>query len=118
MESRAHLTICRVTVLQDLQQFCDYNTSASATSTGIEDAPVTPSGWIPKVGDLVRQKVAVKKEFGPSYCAPVPVFGIHSSRTVVLPPLACAKEKRFVSIDNVKLHHVANPTQQTKRNSQ
>ncbi|KAJ1113465.1 hypothetical protein NDU88_001710 [Pleurodeles waltl] len=57
----------RVTVLQDLQQFCEDNSSASAASTGIKDEPVTPTGWIPRVWDLVREKVAVKKEFGPSY---------------------------------------------------
>ncbi|KAJ1117322.1 hypothetical protein NDU88_005522 [Pleurodeles waltl] len=108
----------RVTVLQELQQFHDDNASASAFSTGIKDVPVTPTGWIPKVGDLVLEKVTVKKEFGPSYRAPVPVLGIHGTRTVILPPLAGVKENRFVSIDNVKLHHVADPAQQTKRNSQ
>ncbi|KAJ1115931.1 hypothetical protein NDU88_004151 [Pleurodeles waltl] len=108
----------RVTVLQELQQFRDDNASASAASTGIKDAPVTPTGWIPKVGDLVREKVAGKKEFGPSYRAPVPVLGIYGTRTVILPPLAGAKDNRFVSIDNVKLHQVANPAQQAKRNSQ
>ncbi|KAJ1210646.1 hypothetical protein NDU88_006008 [Pleurodeles waltl] len=76
-------------------------------------------GWIPKVGDLVREKVAVKKkEFCPSYHAPVPVLGIHGTRTVILPPLAGAKENRFVSINNVKLHHVADPAQPTKRKRQ
>ncbi|KAJ1168866.1 hypothetical protein NDU88_000779 [Pleurodeles waltl] len=56
-----------VTVLQELQQFCEDNSSKSAASTGIKEVPVTPTGWIPRVGDLVREKVAVKKEFGPSY---------------------------------------------------
>ncbi|KAJ1152642.1 hypothetical protein NDU88_005417 [Pleurodeles waltl] len=84
----------------------------------IKDVPITPTGWIPKVGDLVREKVAVKKEFGPSYRAPVPVLGIHGTRTVILLLLAGAKENRFVSIDNVKLHHVTDPTQQTKRRYQ
>ncbi|KAJ1135286.1 hypothetical protein NDU88_001726 [Pleurodeles waltl] len=108
----------RVTVLQELQQFCEDDSSKRAASTGIKDVPVTPTGWIPRVGDLVREKVAVKKEFGPSYRAPVPVLGIHGTRTVILPPLPGAKENRFVSIDNVKLQHVADSTQQTKRNVQ
>ncbi|KAJ1105267.1 hypothetical protein NDU88_002675 [Pleurodeles waltl] len=107
-----------VNVLQEVQQFCDDNTSASAASAGIKDVPITSTGWIPKVGDLVREKVTVKKEFGPSYRAPIPVSGMHSTRTVILPPLAGAKENCFVSIDNVKLHHVADPAQQTKRSSQ
>ncbi|KAJ1089570.1 hypothetical protein NDU88_002721 [Pleurodeles waltl] len=51
----------RVTVLQELQQFCEDNSSKSAASTGIKDVPVTPTGWIPRVGDLAREKVAVKK---------------------------------------------------------
>ncbi|KAJ1174445.1 hypothetical protein NDU88_006267 [Pleurodeles waltl] len=62
-----------ITVLQELQQFHDHNSSASAASTGSKDVPVTPTGWILRVGDLVREKVAVKKEFGPSDRAPVPV---------------------------------------------
>ncbi|KAJ1110434.1 hypothetical protein NDU88_007785 [Pleurodeles waltl] len=108
----------RITVLQDLQQFCEDNSSASAASTVIKDEPVIPPGWIPRVGDLVREKVAVKKEFGPSYRAPVPVLGIHGTRTVILPPLQGAKGNRFVSIDNVKLQHVADSAQKTKRNAQ
>ncbi|KAJ1191108.1 hypothetical protein NDU88_000424 [Pleurodeles waltl] len=108
----------RVTVLQELQQFREDNSSKSAASTEIKDVPVTPTGWIPRVGDLVREKVAVKKEFGPSYQAPVPVLGIHGTRTVILPPLTGAKENRFVSIDNVKLQHVADSAQQTRRNVQ
>ncbi|KAJ1091794.1 hypothetical protein NDU88_004909 [Pleurodeles waltl] len=51
----------RVTVLQELQQFHEDNSSKSAASTGIKDVPVTSTGWIPRVGDLVREKVAVKK---------------------------------------------------------
>ncbi|KAJ1115855.1 hypothetical protein NDU88_004077 [Pleurodeles waltl] len=51
----------RVTVLQDLQQFREDNSSASAASSGIKDEPVTPTGWIPRIGDLVREKVALKK---------------------------------------------------------
>ncbi|KAJ1139369.1 hypothetical protein NDU88_005743 [Pleurodeles waltl] len=108
----------RVTVLQELQQFRDDNSSKCATSKGIKDVPVTTTGWIPRVGDFVCQKVAVKKEFGLSYRAPVPVLGIHCTRTVILPHLSGAKENRFVSIDNVKLHHVADPAQLTKRNIQ
>ncbi|KAJ1136502.1 hypothetical protein NDU88_002917 [Pleurodeles waltl] len=72
----------RVTVLQELQQFREDNSSKSAASTGIKDVPVTPTGWIPRVGDLVREKVAVKKEFGPFYRPPVPVLGIHGTRTL------------------------------------
>ncbi|KAJ1150936.1 hypothetical protein NDU88_003723 [Pleurodeles waltl] len=108
----------RVTVLRELQQFCDDNSSISAASTGIKDVPVTSTGWIPKVGDLLHEKVALKKEFGPSYRALVPVLGIHGTRTLILPPLAGAKENCLVSIDNVKLHHVADPAQLTKRNIQ
>ncbi|KAJ1108314.1 hypothetical protein NDU88_005690 [Pleurodeles waltl] len=108
----------RVTVLQDLQQFREDNSSASAASTGIKDEPVTSTGWIPRIGDLVREKVAVKKEFGPSYRAPVPVLGVSVTRTVILPPLQGAKGNRFVSIDNVKLQHVADSAQQTKRDTQ
>ncbi|KAJ1180031.1 hypothetical protein NDU88_005256 [Pleurodeles waltl] len=108
----------RVTVLQDLQQFREDNSSASAASTGIKDVPVTPTGWIPRIGDLVREKVAVKKEFGPSYRAPVRVLGVSGTRTVILPPLQGTKENRFVSIDNVKLQHVADSAQQTKRDNQ
>ncbi|KAJ1212480.1 hypothetical protein NDU88_000139 [Pleurodeles waltl] len=107
----------RTTVLQELQQFCDGNTSSSAASLGIKDVPITSTDWIPKIGDLVSEKVAVKKEFGPSYHPPVPVLGIHGTRTVILPPLPGSEENRFVSIDNVKFHHVANPAQQTKRNN-
>ncbi|KAJ1125798.1 hypothetical protein NDU88_004216 [Pleurodeles waltl] len=51
----------RVTVLQDLQQFREDNSSACAASSGIKDESVTPTGWIPRIGDLVREKVAVKK---------------------------------------------------------
>ncbi|KAJ1100006.1 hypothetical protein NDU88_005096 [Pleurodeles waltl] len=102
-----------VTVLQDFQQLCDDNTSASAASLGIRDVPVTSTGWIPKVEDLVREKIAVKKEFGPSYRAPVPVLGIHNTRAVILPLLPGSKENRFPPIDNVKLHHMADPAQQT-----
>ncbi|KAJ1153135.1 hypothetical protein NDU88_005898 [Pleurodeles waltl] len=108
----------RVTVLQDLQQFREDNSSASAASSGIKDEPVTPTGWIPRIGDLVREKVTVKKEFGPSHRAPVPVLGISGTRTVILPPLHRAKGNRFVSIDNVKLQHVADSAQQTKRGTQ
>ncbi|KAJ1144649.1 hypothetical protein NDU88_010946 [Pleurodeles waltl] len=104
-----------VSVLQELQQFRDHNASTTAASVGIKDAPIKPTGWIAKVGNLVCEKVAVKNEFGPSYRAPVPVFGIHGTRTVISPPLPGPKENRFVSIDNVKLHHVADPAQQTKR---
>ncbi|KAJ1139908.1 hypothetical protein NDU88_006270 [Pleurodeles waltl] len=57
----------RVTVLQELQQFIENNSSISAASTGIKDVPVTSTGWIPSVRDLIRKKVAVKKEFGPSF---------------------------------------------------
>ncbi|KAJ1194767.1 hypothetical protein NDU88_004053 [Pleurodeles waltl] len=78
----------RVTVLQELQQFPDDNDSAGAASTGIKDVSVMPTGCIPKIGDLVREKVAVKKEFGPFYRPLVPVLGIHGTRTVILPPLA------------------------------
>ncbi|KAJ1165323.1 hypothetical protein NDU88_005751 [Pleurodeles waltl] len=56
-----------VTVLQELQQFRDDNSSNSAASTGIKDVPVTSTGWIHKIGDLVREKVAVKNEFVPFY---------------------------------------------------
>ncbi|KAJ1099760.1 hypothetical protein NDU88_004858 [Pleurodeles waltl] len=108
----------RVTVLQDLQQFREDNSSDSAASSGIKDEPVTPTGWIPRIGDLVREKVAVKKEFGPSYREPVPVLGVSGTRTVILPPLRGAKGNRFVSIDNVKLQHVADSAQQTKRDTQ
>ncbi|XP_069099993.1 ER degradation-enhancing alpha-mannosidase-like protein 2 isoform X2 [Pleurodeles waltl] len=76
----------------ELQQFHDDNSSASAASIGIDDVPITPTGWIPRVGDLVREKVAMKKELGPSYCAPVAVLAIHGTRTVILPPLAGAKK--------------------------
>ncbi|KAJ1101241.1 hypothetical protein NDU88_006313 [Pleurodeles waltl] len=41
-----------VTVLQELQQFREDNSSKSAVSTGIKDVPVTPTGWIPRVGEL------------------------------------------------------------------
>ncbi|KAJ1203819.1 hypothetical protein NDU88_007600 [Pleurodeles waltl] len=108
----------RVTVLQDLQHFREDDSSASAASTGIKDEPVTPTGWIPRIGDLVHEKVAVKKELGPSYRAPVPVLGVSGTRTVMLPPLHGAKGNRFVSIDNVKLQHVADSAQQTKRDTQ
>ncbi|KAJ1088591.1 hypothetical protein NDU88_001748 [Pleurodeles waltl] len=108
----------RVTVLQDLQQFREDNSSASAASSGIKDEPVTPAGWIPRIGDLVREKVAIKKEFGPSYRAPVPVLGVSGTRTVILPPLHGAKGNRFVSIDNFKLQHVADSAQQTKKDTQ
>ncbi|KAJ1114338.1 hypothetical protein NDU88_002576 [Pleurodeles waltl] len=57
----------RVTGLQELQQFRDENSSKSAASTGIKDVPATSTGWIPRVGDLVREKVTVKKECGTSY---------------------------------------------------
>ncbi|KAJ1177411.1 hypothetical protein NDU88_002666 [Pleurodeles waltl] len=108
----------RVTVLQELQQFCEDKSSKSAASTGIKDVPVTSTSWIPRGGDLVREKIAVKKEFGPSDRAPVPVLKIHGTRTVILPPLPGAKENCFVSIDNVKLQHVADSAQPTKRNVQ
>ncbi|KAJ1136516.1 hypothetical protein NDU88_002931 [Pleurodeles waltl] len=101
----------RLTVLQELQQFCDDKSSASAATLGIRDFAKTSTGWIPKVGDLVREKIAVKKEFGPSYRAPVPVLGIKGTRTVILPPLSGSKMNRFISIDDIKLHHVANPSQ-------
>ncbi|KAJ1090059.1 hypothetical protein NDU88_003199 [Pleurodeles waltl] len=108
----------RVTVLQELQQFCDDNASANPASVGIKDVAITSTGWIPKDRDLVREKVVVKMEFGPYYRAPVPVLRIHSTRTVILQPLPGSKENRFVSINNVKLHHVADPAKQTKRDNQ
>ncbi|KAJ1127199.1 hypothetical protein NDU88_005602 [Pleurodeles waltl] len=103
------------TVLQELQQFRDNN--AFAASVEIKEVPITSTGWIPKAGELVSEKSAVKKEFGPSYLVPVPVLGIHGIRIVILPLLPVLK-KCFVSIDNVKLHHVADPAQQTKRINQ
>ncbi|KAJ1132503.1 hypothetical protein NDU88_010812 [Pleurodeles waltl] len=66
----------RLTVLQETQQCCDDKSSTSAATFGIRDLPTTLTGWIPKVGDLVREKIAVKKEFGPSYRAPIPVVGV------------------------------------------
>ncbi|KAJ1180653.1 hypothetical protein NDU88_005873 [Pleurodeles waltl] len=101
----------RLTVLQELQQFCDDKSSASAANLGIRDLAKTSTGLIPKVGDLVREKIAVKKEFGPSYRAPVPVLGIQGTRTVILAPLSGSKTNRSISIDDIKLHHVANPSQ-------
>ncbi|KAJ1119965.1 hypothetical protein NDU88_008148 [Pleurodeles waltl] len=100
-----------LTVLQELQQFCDDKSSVSAATLGIRDLANTSTGCLPKVGDLVREKIAVKKEFGPSYRAPVPVLGIQGTRTVILPPLSASKTNRFISIDDIKLHHVANPSQ-------
>ncbi|KAJ1163286.1 hypothetical protein NDU88_003746 [Pleurodeles waltl] len=43
----------RLTVLQELQQFCDDKSSASAATLGRRDFTKTSTGWIPKVGDLV-----------------------------------------------------------------
>ncbi|KAJ1218558.1 hypothetical protein NDU88_006136 [Pleurodeles waltl] len=103
----------RVTVLQDLQQFRSDNAYANAASFGIRDVPVRSTGCIPKLGDLMHEKIVVKKEFGPSHRAPVLVLGIHGTRTVILLPLPGSKENPFVSIYNVKLHHVANTAQQT-----
>ncbi|KAJ1181615.1 hypothetical protein NDU88_006820 [Pleurodeles waltl] len=51
----------RLAVLQELQQFCDEKSSASAATLGIRDLAKTSTGWIPNVGDLVREKIAVKK---------------------------------------------------------
>ncbi|KAJ1134790.1 hypothetical protein NDU88_001237 [Pleurodeles waltl] len=101
----------RLAVLQELQQFRDDKSSATAAILGIRDLAKTSTGWIPNVGDLVREKIAVKKEFGPSYRAPVPVLGIKGTRTVILPPLSGSKSNRFISIDDIKLHHVANSSQ-------
>ncbi|KAJ1171962.1 hypothetical protein NDU88_003819 [Pleurodeles waltl] len=100
----------RFTVLQELQQFCDDKSSASAATLGIRELAKTSTGWIPKVGDLVREKIAVK-EFGPSYRAPVPVLGVKGTRTVILPPLSGSKTNRLISFDDIKLHHVADPSQ-------
>ncbi|KAJ1164396.1 hypothetical protein NDU88_004836 [Pleurodeles waltl] len=99
-----------VTVLQGLQQFRDVNLSACAATLGMRGIPTMPIGWITKVGDLGHEKIAVKKELGPAFRVPVPDLGIHGTRAVILPPLPGSKENCFVSIDNVKLHHVANPT--------
>ncbi|KAJ1107844.1 hypothetical protein NDU88_005233 [Pleurodeles waltl] len=77
----------RLTVLQELQQFCDVNSSASAATLGIRDFPSTSTGWIPKVGVLVHEKIVVKKEFSPSYRAPVQVLGIEG------PPLNVTGEE-------------------------
>ncbi|KAJ1209702.1 hypothetical protein NDU88_005075 [Pleurodeles waltl] len=82
-------------------------------SKAVRDVQVTSTSLILKLEDLVCEKIAVKKEFGPSYSAPVPVLGIHGTKTVILPPLPGSKENRFASIDNVKLYHVADPAQQT-----
>ncbi|KAJ1159050.1 hypothetical protein NDU88_011720, partial [Pleurodeles waltl] len=60
----------------ELLQFRDDKSSASAGTLGIRDLVKTSTGWIPKVRDLVREKIAVKKEFSPSHRAPVPVLGI------------------------------------------
>ncbi|XP_069098389.1 transmembrane channel-like protein 1 [Pleurodeles waltl] len=92
---------------EQLQQFLDDNSSASAATIGIMDLPTTFTGWIPKVRDLVHEKIAVKKEFGPSYRALVQVLRIQGTRTVILPPLPGSKANIFVSIDNIKLNHVA-----------
>ncbi|KAJ1183121.1 hypothetical protein NDU88_008292 [Pleurodeles waltl] len=100
-----------LTVLQELQQFCDDKSSASAAALGIRELAKTSTGWIPNVGDLVREKIAVKKEFAPSYRAHVPVLGIKGTRTVILPPLSGSKSNRFISIDDIKLHHVADFSQ-------
>ncbi|KAJ1180502.1 hypothetical protein NDU88_005723 [Pleurodeles waltl] len=107
-----------VTVVQDLQQFRDDNSSLNAASTGIKDVPVTPTGWIPRVGDLVCEKVAVKKEFGPSYRAPSPSLGNPRYQNFNSTTVVRCQKNRFASIDNVKLHHVANPAMQTKGNNQ
>ncbi|KAJ1187715.1 hypothetical protein NDU88_004485 [Pleurodeles waltl] len=92
----------RLTVLQELQQFRDDKSSTSAATLGIREMAKTSTGWIPNVGDLVREKIAVKKEFGPSYRAPVQVLGIKGTRTVILPPLSGFKSNRFISIDDIK----------------
>ncbi|XP_069096322.1 THAP domain-containing protein 3 isoform X2 [Pleurodeles waltl] len=70
--------------VEDLKQFSDDNASASAASLGIRDAPRTLTRWIPKVGVLLCEKIALKKEFGPSYRASLPVLGINGTRTVIL----------------------------------
>ncbi|KAJ1109346.1 hypothetical protein NDU88_006708 [Pleurodeles waltl] len=101
----------RLTVLQELQQFCDDKSSTSAATLGMRDLAKTSIGWIPKIGDLVREKIAVMKEFGPSYRAPVPVLGFQGTRTVILPTLSCSRTNRLISIDDVKIHHVADPSQ-------
>ncbi|XP_069059354.1 extracellular calcium-sensing receptor-like [Pleurodeles waltl] len=43
---------------EELQQFPDDNSSASATTLGITDFPTTSTGWISKVGQLVHEKIA------------------------------------------------------------
>ncbi|KAJ1138415.1 hypothetical protein NDU88_004801 [Pleurodeles waltl] len=99
----------RATVLQELQQFHD---AANAASSGIRDAPVTSTGWIPKLGDLECEKIAVKKEFGPSYRAPVPFLGIHGSRTVTLPLLLALKTIALSPL-TMSIVNVADSAQQT-----
>ncbi|KAJ1089660.1 hypothetical protein NDU88_002808 [Pleurodeles waltl] len=101
----------RLTVLQELQLFRDDKSSTSAATVGIRDLAKTSTGWIPKVGDLVCEKIAVKKEFGPSNRAPIPVLGIQDTKTVILPLLSVSRMNRFISINYIKLHHVADPSQ-------
>ncbi|KAJ1217803.1 hypothetical protein NDU88_005391 [Pleurodeles waltl] len=99
-----------VTVLQEVQQFRAENSSACAATLVMRDSPTTPTSWIPKVGDLVQERIVVRKECSPSYRALVPVLGLHGTRIVTLPPLPGSEENRFVSLDNVKLHHVVSPS--------
>ncbi|KAJ1139868.1 hypothetical protein NDU88_006231 [Pleurodeles waltl] len=105
----------RLSVLQELQQFCDDKSSTSRATLGIRDLPITSTGCITKVGDLVREKITVKKEFGPSYRAPVLVLGVQGTRTVILLPLPGSKANRLISIDDINLHHEADPAQWTQR---
>ncbi|KAJ1150306.1 hypothetical protein NDU88_003101 [Pleurodeles waltl] len=93
----------RLTVLQELQQFCDDKSSTSAATLGIRDLAKTLTGWIPKVGDLVREKIAVNKEFGPSYRAPVPVLGIQATQSNGAIPTTQLCRERMVWIFDASL---------------
>ncbi|XP_078504777.1 uncharacterized protein LOC144763238 isoform X2 [Lissotriton helveticus] len=97
------------------QDFLDLNESRSQqtnvhlkqTATVEVKSVMARPVWSPKVGDLVREKIDDKKEFGPSYRKPVQVLAVEGTRTVLLPPLARKREKRFDSIDLIKPNYVA-----------
>ncbi|XP_078516758.1 uncharacterized protein LOC144781666 [Lissotriton helveticus] len=89
---------------QDLNETRRSRSNIKLKPTANEEKPPVPARpvWIPKIGDLIRERIAVKKEFGPSYRKAVPVLAVSGTRSVVLPPLAGKKENRVVSIDLVK----------------
>ena len=78
------------------------NGKSSDSIASKEKLSQATAGWVPKVGDLVREEIPDKAVFSQAYRDHVPVLGLKGTRTVILPPLPGTRKKHQVSNDNVK----------------